>query len=164
MKYNQFSFEKIKKLIAEGQEAAKKYNTEEEMAYATNYSLAEYEFVSMGFNNPDFVVGEIKEFYRIGEPIQDGYGCYKSSWNFAEDRPEAGVSVVTTAWLHSMKSVFFNTTDEKIRLRGIYKIKGFVVPGVGGDDEILICPMDWAEKTRICTRSGLEKAVKEIGM
>ena len=69
MKYNQFSFEKIKKLIAEGQEAAKKYNTEEEMAYATNYSLSEYEFVAMGFNNPDFIIGEVQEFYRLRQPV-----------------------------------------------------------------------------------------------
>ena len=59
----------IKKLIAEGQEAAKKDKTEEEMAYATNYSLSEYDFVAMGFNNPDFIIGEVKDFYRIGESV-----------------------------------------------------------------------------------------------
>lgn len=164
MEYNQFNYTYIKKLIKKGQEHAKQYATEEELVYNTDYSLSEYEFIAMGFFNPDFVPGQIQEFYRIGEPHKDEFdGSYKPSWNFAEDRPENGVSVVTTAWLHSLKSVFFNTTDENIAARGVYKIKGFIIPNRGGDDEILICPMDWAVKTRIRTRAGLEKAVKKIG-
>lgn len=83
------------------------------------------------------------------------------SYNFAEDRPEDGVSVVTAAWLNSFKSVFFNTTDENISKRGVYKIKGFSLPGTGGDNETMICPMDWAVKTDIKTREDLEKAVIE---
>lgn len=164
MKYNQFRYEYIKKLILAGQKAAKEGTTLEELIYATDYSASAFEFVSMGFENPEYELGEIKEFYRIGEPIIDECGCYESSWNFADDCKENGVSVVTTKWLHSLKSVFFNTTDEKIASRGVYKIRGFVVPGRGGDDETLICPMDWAEKTKIKTRAGLEKAVKKIGM
>ena len=111
--------------------------------------------------NPNFepIIGE---FYRIGEPRENGYGKYKPSWNYAEDRPEDGVSVVTSAWLNSMKSVFFNTTDENIEKRGVYKIRGFALPSSGGDGETLICPLDWAEKTRIRTRDGLERAVKRI--
>lgn len=54
----------------------------------------------------NFEIGEIREYYRIGEPRCDGHGCYLPSYNFAEDRPENGVSVVTTAWLNSFKSVF----------------------------------------------------------
>lgn len=163
-KYNQYSYNYIKKLISAGQEAAKKGWTTEELAYNTNYDLSEFEFVSMGFSNPDFIPGEIREFYRIGEPDIDMGGTYQNSYNFADDRRENGVSVVTTAWLNSMKSVFFNTTDEKIAARGVYKIRGFAVPGCGGDDETLICPMGWAEKTKIRTRSGLARAVKSIGM
>ena len=164
MKYNQYSYKTIKRLFEEGQKLAEIYHTEEDMVHATNYNISEYMFVAMGFCNPDFVLGGVQEFYRIGEPVHDGYGCYKPSWNFAEDRPEGGVSVVTTAWLHSFKSIFFNTTDENIRSRGVYKIKGFVVPGSGGDDEILVCPLDWAERTKIRTREGLARAVKKCGM
>lgn len=163
-KYNQYSYNYIKKLIAAGQAAAKKGSTLEELAYSSDYSEKEWIFTGMGFENPDFVPGEIREFYRIGEPVVDTDGTYRNSYNFADDRRENGVSVVTTAWLNSMKSVFFNTTDEKIAARGAYKIRGFVVPGCGGDDETLICPMGWAEKTKIRTRSGLARAVREIGM
>ncbi|MCM1224559.1 MAG: hypothetical protein NC548_59935 [Lachnospiraceae bacterium] len=164
MKYNQINFNQIKKLIADGQAAAKDGETLDNIIYSGRYSLMEYEFVSLGFENPDWQVGEIREFFRIGEPIDNGYGTYKNSWNFAEDRRESGVSVVTTAWLHSLKSVFFGTSDEKIAARGVWKIRGFVVPGHGGDDETLICPIDWAERTRIRTRDGLERAVKKLGM
>lgn len=159
MKYNQYSFDKIKGLISAGARAAENGTTERELC--ERYSLPEFEFVQIGFHHPDFVPGEIREYYRIGEPRKDEMtGCYKPSWNSAEDRPEDGVSVVTTAWLNSFKSVFFNTTDEKIKSRGVWKIKGFALPSCGGDDETIICPLDWAEKTRIRTRAGLERAVK----
>lgn len=68
---------------------------------------------------------------------------------------------MTTAWLNSFKSVFFNTTDENLLKRGVYKIKGFSLPGVGGDNETMICPMDWAVRTDITTREQLENVVKE---
>ncbi|MCI5678711.1 MAG: hypothetical protein MR278_01810 [Bacteroidales bacterium] len=162
MKYNQYSYETIKKLIAKGQKYASKGYSINDVLYAEDFSESQWEFVQMGLEHPDFVPGEIKTFYRIGEPREDGYGCYKNSYNFAEDRFENGVSVVTAEWLHNLKSVFFGTSDKDIEAKGVYKIRGFVVPNIGGDDETLICPMDWAEKTRIRTRNGLEKAVKNI--
>lgn len=160
MKYNQYSFSTIKKLINIGQTAAKEGKSEYEVCDLIE-EPSEAEFIYLGYQNPDYEIGEIREYYRIGEPREDGHGSYLPSYNFAEDRPEDGVSVVTTAWLNSYKSVFFNTTDEKIASRGIYKIKGFALPGVGGDDETMICPMDWAVKTDIRTRDDLEKAVME---
>ncbi len=158
-KYNQYSFNYIKKLIQIGKKLAEDYNSFDDVMYATDYNMEELKFIAMGFKNPDFIP-EIGTFYRIGEPRQDGYAAYKSSWNFSEDRAEDGVSVVTTAWLNSMKSVFFNTTDEKIKSAGVYKIMGFALPSVGGDDETIICPLDWAIKTKIRTRNGLKKAVR----
>lgn len=165
MKYNEYSFSTIKKLISQGQEAAKKGVTKEEFTYTTDYSLAEYEKIMIGFDYPDYDFNnvEIKEYYRIGEPILNAGGSYKPSYNFAEQRPEDGVSVVTLGWLHSFKSIFFNTTNENIKKRGVWKIKGFALPSKGGDDELLIIPLDFAEKTKIRTRDGLEKAVKKAG-
>ena len=163
--YRQFSIEKIKNLINIGQDAKKAGQTEEELYYTNDFSLRASTFVQMGYENPDFEVGEIKEYLRIGEPVLDESGeCYKPSFNFADHKYENGVSVVTTAWMHSLKSVFFGTYDEKIAKKGVYKVKGFEVPGLGGDDEILICPVDFAKKTKINTRAGLEKAVKKLGM
>ena len=157
--YNEYSFSRIKRFIEKGKKERKEGKDEVELAYTAS-SLGEFEFLKLGYDNPGFepIIGE---FYRIGEPREDGYGKYKPSWNYAEDRPEDGVSVVTSAWLKSMKSVFFNTTDENIEKRGVYKIRGFALPSSGGDEETLICPLDWAEKTRIRTRDGLERAVKK---
>ena len=161
MDYNEFSFEKIKELVREGQDATTKYSTMMDLLYSQEFGFAEWEYIAMGFENPDWEIGEIKTFYRIGEPLIDEGGAYVNSYNHAADRQEDGVSVVTTEWLHSLKSVFFGTSDEKLKARGVYKIRGFELPGCGGDDEKLIKPIDWAEKTDIATREGLEEAVAE---
>lgn len=161
MDYNEFSFEKIKELVKQGQDAATKYSTMMDLLYSQEFGFAEWEYIAMGFENPDLEIGEIKTFYRIGEPLINDGGAYRNSYNYAADRPEDGVSVVTTEWLHSLKSVFFGTSDEKLKARGVYKIRGFELPGCGGDGEKLIKPVDWAEKTDIVTREGLEAAVAE---
>lgn len=163
MKYNQYSLNFVKKLIARGQKAAKEYDKLDDFLYNIDFDFGEEKFLTMGFKNPDFDVDsiEIKEYYRIGEPVLGADGKYKNSYNFAEERPEVGVSVVTTAWLHSLKSIFFGTDDDKIASKGVYKIKGFAVPNVGGDDETLIIPMDFAEKTDIKSRDELERVVAD---
>lgn len=103
---------------------------------------------------------EEKTYYRIGEPrICRWDDNYYPSHNFAEDRNEIGVSVVTEAWLHSLKSIFFGA-DERCKTRGVWEIKGVLI-GFGGDDEPLIVPTDWAKKTRVRSLSGLTKLVKE---
>ena len=90
MKYNQYSFETIKKLINIGKKYASKYNDIDELIYNTDYDNSQLEFIAIGFENPDFEP-EIKEFYRIGEPVTDSYGCYKPSYNFAEEAYENGL-------------------------------------------------------------------------
>lgn len=71
---------------------------------------------------------EIKKWYRIGKPILDEGGfTYKNSWNFAENRREDGISVITKEWLNSFKAIFFNITDEAVQKKGIYEIEGFVI-------------------------------------
>ena len=161
--YNQYSLNYIKKLIAKGQEATKEFNSIDSFLYSIDYDFGEEEFLKLGFKNPDFDVDsmKVKQYYRIGKPTLDYDGIYKHSYNFAEERPEAGVSVVTTDWLHSLKSVFFGTDDDKIASKGVYKIEGIALPNVGGDNETLIVPTDFVEKTDIKTRDELEKAVKE---
>lgn len=157
-KFNQYSIETIKKYIALG--ATKREMDKDSFLYwAADYPLSVIPFIELGYQYPDFEP-EIKEYYRIGCPISDGDNYYRNSFNFADDKYEEGISVVTTKWLHSLKSVFFGSSDEDIKAKGVYKIKGFALPQTGGDDELLIIPMDWAVKTRIRTRSGLEKAVK----
>lgn len=158
-KFNQYSIEQIKGYIALG--AAKRDMDRRSFLYwATDYPLEAVQFIEIGYEHPDFEP-EIKEYYRIGCPISDRNDCYRNSFNFAEDRYEEGISVVTEKWLHSMKSVFFGTSDEDIKAKGVYKIKDFALPTAGGDDETLIVPMDWAIKTRIRTRKGLERVVSQ---
>lgn len=163
VEYNEYSYETIKRLISEGQKAAKEYDSINDFLYATDYTFSEWEYVGLGSEYPDWEIGEIKTYYRIGEPAIDRDGRYANSYNHADDRPEAGVSVATIGWLHSFKSVFFSSDDEAIKRRGVYKIVGFELPNLGGDDEILIRPMDWAERTDINTREELEHAVQKEG-
>lgn len=161
--YNEYNINAIRKLIEKGKKYRTQYDTEEEMLRKENIHFAEYRFIKLGFEYPTFNP-QPRLFYRIGEPLVDEGNCYMPSFNFAEDRREDGVSVVTTEWLHSLKSIFFGTYDEKIKEKGVYKIYGFSLPDTGGDDEILIVPLQWAEKTKIQTRNGLEIAVKKIGL
>lgn len=160
--YNGYSYKTIKKLISKGQEFSKKYSTLNELLYSENVSFDEWELIALGYENPNYIP-QIGTFYRIGEPILDIHkGCYRPSYNFAEDRSEEGVSVVTTKWLNSLKSIFWGADDEKIKKLGVYKITGVILPYVGGDDEITIFPLDYAKKTYIKTRNGLERAVKTL--
>lgn len=162
MEYNEYDYETIKRLVSEGQKAAKEYNSISDFLYVSDYTLSEWEYVSLGFEYPDWEMGGINTYYRIGEPAIDRDGRYANSYNHADDRPEAGVSVVTIEWLHSFKSVFFGSDDEAIKRRGVYQIKGFELPHTGGDSEVLIRPMDWAKKANINTREELEYAVANV--
>lgn len=166
MTYNGYGIKTISKLFELGKEFKQKdMNTSEvvdalwELGYQDVESL---NIVSAGMNYGDRI-GTIEErtYYRIGEPIVDSYGSfYKNSYNYAEDRPEIGISVVTENWMNSLKSVFFGAHDnEKLKAKGIYKIKGVQI-GFGGDDEPIIYATDWAEKTKITTVNGLMKAIK----
>lgn len=162
-KYSIPSEEKIHTLIKRGKEARKAGISEYDLV-DTDLPLDYMDIIFWGYNYPDFEIGYPKTFYRIGEPTKNKFEtAYVPSFNFAENRCEIGVSVVTTAWLNSLKSIFFGTYDEKIAEKGVYKIRGYILPHNGGDDEILILPIDWAEKTKIRTRTGLARAVKKGG-
>ena len=167
MKYERLTENEIKRYINIGAKIAKDGQdldaAVKEMIYADELQLWELdshavEFIKMGYNGE---TPEEKVYYRIGEPRINHYnGTYYDSHNFADDTQENGISVVTTEWLHSVKSVFFGAhTDEILNSRGVYKIRGIEI-GKGGDGEPLIYAMDWAEKTRIRTYAGLEKAVR----
>lgn len=88
-----------------------------------------------------------EKFYRIGEPVIDIYsGLYMPSFNFATQKKELGVSVISKEWLHNLKSVFFGS-KEKIKIKGIWEIKGVAI-AKGGDDEPLIFPLEYAKRTK----------------
>lgn len=108
-----------------------------------------------GYTPTDF---EEKTFYRIGEPQLDQGDEYIPSYNFAADKPENGVSVITNEWLHSLKAVFFNISDEAVQARGIYEMKGIVI-ALGGDNEPLIYPTTYAKKTNFKSVDELKKVL-----
>lgn len=166
MEYNCYSIKTLNKFLA----IAKSFRGKGLDSYQILKELEKLGYTSFSDVNTitiliDSEVETIEEkvFYRIGEPLIDTYGnFYKPSWNFADDRPEIGVSVVTMDWLNSLKSVFFGAHNaEKLKARGIYEIKG-VIMGFGGDDEPLIYPTGWAKKTKIRSLNGLIKALKAV--
>lgn len=122
----------------------------------------ELELVGFAYDNPS-IKAEEREYYRIGEPQLNMGGYYSKSHNFANDTPESGVSVITSKWLNSVKSIFFGAHDDDVlKSKGVYKIKGILV-GYGGDDEPVIYPTDYAYRTNITTYEELEQAVKQSG-
>ena len=164
LKFKQYSLTAIVKLINFGKEMCIKYNGEYiNFAYSKDFervSLDTLNFVIIGFENPDFIP-TVNTFYRIGCPKLNMDGDYYPSYNFADNKFEKGISVVTEDWLNSFKSVFFGTFDEQIKRKGVYKIVGFKLPYTGGDDEPLIIALEEAKKTKIRTRNGLMRAVKQ---
>ena len=164
-KYNGYSGKTVKRLFEIGKECEQKGMTASEVVdrlAELGYTNDEaYNIALAGMKYGDRITIEEKTWYRIGEPAIDWYSdCYKNSYNYADERPEEGISVVTAEWLHSLKSVFFGAhDDDKLRSRGVYRIKGVQI-SFGGDDEPVIYPTSWAEKTKIRTFAGLEKAVK----
>lgn len=162
MKYNCYSIKTLNKYLEVAKDFRGKgldpYQLLKELKVLGYTSCSD---VSMITNLIDSEVETIEEktYYRIGEPVIDTYGnYYKPSYNFADDRPEIGVSVVTISWLNSLKSVFFGAHDpEKLKVRGIYEIKGVCI-GFGG----LIYPTGWAKKTKLRSVSGLIKALKAV--
>lgn len=152
--YNGYNIETLKKYY----ETGKKYSNINEMEYSENFSDDQaYQFACFGCNGAeiDFTV---KKYIRIGEPVVL-YDCYMPSWNFANDKREKGVSVVTENWLKSLKSVFFNISNETLKTRGVYEIEGIAIAN-GGDDETLIYPTNWAKKTNIKSRSKIVEWLK----
>ncbi len=171
IEYNCYSINMLKNTYNLGVKFKEKYPDEDSLDYLyQKLAWAEIPetpievevFFSAGFYSIkiDF---EPKTWIRIGEPrvCWEG-GYYYNSHNHTTDCGEIGVSVICSEWLHSLKSVFFGAhDDDKLRKKGIYKIMGICV-GTGGDDEPVIYPTSWAEKTRIRSYSGLEKAVKKL--
>jgi hypothetical protein len=165
-RYNSYSTQTVKKLFEFGNECYEggindyavldKLNA---MGFTDDIS---WHLVAAGMKYGDRITTiEEKWWYRIGAPrICEEGDYYYCSFNFAEEKSEMGISVATSEWLESFKAIFFGAhDDEKLKNRGIYKIKGIQI-GFGGDDEPVIYATDWAEKTRIRSVSGLKKALK----
>ena len=165
-KYNSYGPKGLQKIRETAQELLAKGKTLEDYVRSADdpFSLSTEKITLLGafMENPNLSIEE-RVFLRIGKPGIDGSGQqYAPSFNFAEQTPEAGVSVVTTKWLDNLKSVFFGAHDDsKIAARGVYAVRGFVINS-GGDDEPLIYPTAWAVKTKIKSHDALRKAVKAL--
>lgn len=164
-KYNSYSPKGLQKIKDKALELLASGKTITDYIYSgsdANLTDEKITLLEAFMQNPNLSIEE-RVFLRIGKPSLDGSGQqYANSFNFAEQMPEAGVSVVTTGWLDNLKSVFFGAHDDaKIAARGVYAIKGVVISS-GGDDEPLIYPTAWAVKTKIKTHNALRKAVKML--
>lgn len=156
MRYNEYSYQEIKKLIEGGQ--TEEHN--ENSACLGDLSKHEAFFVKLGADFPDFKIGEVKDFYRLGiTDVEDDR--YISSYDFLAKCPERGVAVLTSAWMDGLSKAFCGITDNMVATMGVYKIKGWVLPARGMCGELLIIPMDWAVKTDIGTVEELKEAIKK---
>ncbi|MFA6851259.1 MAG: hypothetical protein WCS30_13025 [Selenomonadaceae bacterium] len=162
MEYNSISVKRANKIAEKVLE--KNFSNKKEMEswlIENDYPMSDWAIAEATLKyGKEILPFEEKEFYRIGEPVFDyAEENYRGSWNFAEDRREDGISVVTEDWLHSIKSTFFGIDNDSLKAKGIYKIKGFVI-GFGGDDEPVIIATAFAEKMKIYSKKSLEKLVK----
>lgn len=155
-RYNAYSYKTFCRLVKEGQDAQRAGKSDDDLF--REYAFMDFNVVMIGYDNPDWIPEEPKTFYRIGEPILDELaGEYRSSFNFMDNCPEMGVSVINKDWIESMRAVFFGISSDKLAKRGVYEIEGIRLPYKGGDGEPLIYPTNWAKKTRIQTVAGLKR-------
>lgn len=84
---------------------------------------------SMGFNG---VAWEVREYQRLGN-LPDG-----PSYNYMDQRPEKGVSVVTEEWKQTIHGTFFMG---KYGGRKMTTFRGVFVGHYGGDGEPLVLPV-----------------------
>lgn len=83
----------------------------------------------MGFNG---VTWEVKEYERLGD-VPDG-----PSYNYMDQRPEKGVSVVTDEWQKTIHGMFFMS---KYGSRKVVRFNGVFTGYYGGDGEPLVLPV-----------------------
>jgi len=114
-----------------GQEAAKRYRNLFDAMYeerVPEYWPAQKSF-DMGFNG---VGWEVKSYERLGD-VPAG-----PSYNYMDQRPEKGVSVVTDEWKNTIHGAFFMA---KYGNRPVTKFHGVFVGHYGGDGEPLVLPV-----------------------
>jgi hypothetical protein len=77
-----------------------------------------------------------QKWERRGAPPKDNtnevQSEYRKSYNYADDKPEVGISVADAEWQKSMRSVWFVGRD-------MYQVTGIQL-GWGSDGEAVICP------------------------
>lgn len=121
-----------KKYYEAGQQAAKSYNSLRVAMCESDLPLywpAQKAF-DMGFSGVDW---EVKEYERLGNVPED-----RPSYNYKEQEPEHGVSVVTEEWKKTIAGVFFMG---KYGNREMVKFNGVFTGYYGGDDEPLVLPV-----------------------
>lgn len=84
----------------------------------------------MGFDGQPW---EVKEYERLGDGPSGG-----PSYNYREQMPEKGVSVITDEWLKSIAGIFFTA---KYGDRKMVKFNGVFTGFYGGDGEPLVLPV-----------------------
>lgn len=120
-----------KKYHEAGKKAAKVYQSLSDAMWeerVPEYWPAQKAF-DMGFKG---VAWEVKEYQRLGN-VPDG-----PSYNFMDQAPEKGVSVITDEWQKTVHGIFFMTKNSG---RKVIKFNGVFTGHYGGDGEPLVLPV-----------------------
>lgn len=143
MNYNAYTSDEMKKFYEYGISLKEKYSSLNELCEYEDFDDTDkLTMICAGFEGDTIDFTE-KYFLRIGEPINNGYNQYRNSFNYADNRPEKGISILTFDWFNSIKAIMFGIDSSTLKKKGVYKIKGFII-AYGGDDEPLIYATDWA--------------------
>jgi hypothetical protein len=121
-----------KKFYEVGKKASEDYHNLFDAMWEENipdYWPAQKAF-DMGFNNINW---EVEEYERLGT-VPDG-----PSYNYMEQTPEKGVSVITEEWKKTIAGIFFL---EKYGNREVTKFNGVFTGYFGGDGEPLVLPVE----------------------
>jgi len=118
-----------RQLYNEGAEAAKQGLDLRRAISDLGGSWAEMKAYEMGYQG---IAWDVREYERLGN-IPDG-----PSYNYMDQRPERGVSVVTDEWRETIHGIFFITKNGG---RKLTTFRGVHTGHYGGDGEPLVLPI-----------------------
>lgn len=94
--------------MKEGRKSQRKNENNDGSIGLKDNSAHEVHFMELGVSFPDFEIGEIREYYRLGvTAVEDGR--YRPSYDFLSGKPEYGVAVLTSAWMDGLSKSFWES-------------------------------------------------------
>lgn len=143
--YNALLFEGLCTLVKIGQNGRNNGQTLEDVLRTQSYAIRPY--VRLGYNHPHWKPSPAQTFYRIGTPLADEMEFeYVPDGNQTPPMYALGVVVIRRDWLKKMQETDPEALAADIQNKGLYRIRGYLLPHLSADGDPLVLPIDWAEK------------------
>ena len=143
--YNALLFEGLCVLVRIGQNGRNNGQKLEDVLRSESYDWRPY--VHLGYLYPHWKPSPVQTFYRIGAPL-----AHEMAFEYVPDENQdspmyaLGVVVISPDWIKKMQETDPKALAASIQNKGIYRIRGYLLPHSSTDGDPLVLPVDWAEK------------------